>query len=173
MNGNLSFNNKKKLIGWGAILVAGLILIILASWSRDWRHGFVLPVGISGFRSPLGLGAPASCQVSGEIDFVEKTIFVSKKARLKWQNVDSEGRLILWKIEPEEENFSLGPNAFIGLEMPNGESGLTIRLPEEPQTSEYRLTASITYGVLDDNDSVIILEALCSGEIKVRLNYAL
>src|SRR3989338_9201112 len=49
-----------------------------------------------------GVKAPATCQIDGQIDFLDWTTFSTKNSKISWQNVDSQGRLINWKINPQD-----------------------------------------------------------------------
>lgn len=116
-----------------------------------------------------GVKAPATCQISGEAEFSSPGLY-SSNTKLSWQNVDSQGRLINWRVSPEDE-LAIGPNIFANLTVPNGEyENLTIRLPENPVSKNYLLTVSITYGQIVQDD-VKIREANCSGQVQVNLNF--
>lgn len=121
----------------------------------------------------LGLNnikSPATCQVDGVIDFTDATTFLSTNSRIAWQNIDSSGRLINWKIFPVDK-IAVGPNIFANLTVPDGQyHELTIRLPEKPIAKKYTLTASVTYGQIIQGD-VKIKESDCTGRVEVNLNF--
>ncbi|MEK7616299.1 MAG: hypothetical protein AAB420_03795 [Patescibacteria group bacterium] len=112
---------------------------------------------------------PASCQLSGSIDFLQKNIFRSNDALFRYQGIDNEARLITWTVSPTDE-FSIGPNIFANLDIPDGSRSLTISLPAEPKARQYTLTARISYGRWVNN-TVVVKEARCSGSIPVYLRY--
>lgn len=122
-----------------------------------------------GFLGLTGLKAPATCSVSGSIDFVSPTIFSSKDAKITWQNVDIQSRQIRWTVTPND-NLAVGPNLFASLPVPNGSETLTVGLPSNPAARTYKLTASVTYGELI-NGNAVVKEAACSGSTTVRLKY--
>ena len=112
---------------------------------------------------------PATCQLSGSIEFVQKNIFASKNALIAYQGIDNDARLIKWSVTPKDE-LSIGPNLFASLDIPDGSRSITIALPPEPKARSYTLTASITYGRWI-NDVVVVKEARCTGSIPVLLSY--
>lgn len=117
-----------------------------------------------------GIKASATCQVNGEISFFSPDTFSSVNSQISWQNVDSQGRLINWRVDPADSLF-VGPNIFANLDVPEGQYGnLTIRLPEEPVAKKYLLTASITYGQIIQGD-VKVKEVNCTGQVKVNLDF--
>src|SRR3989338_3250215 len=121
------------------------------------------------FVGPHGIKSPATCQVSGEAEFSEPGLY-SSNTKISWQNVDSQGRLINWRISPND-SLSIGPNLFANLTVPDGQyDNLTIRLPENPISKTYLLTASITYGQFIDGD-LKVKEVNCSGQAKVIFNF--
>ena len=122
------------------------------------------------FSSLRGIKSPATCQVGGEVDFPDKSTFLSKSSKISWQNVDSQGRLINWRVSPADE-LKIGPNIFANLTVPNGEyENLTVRLPDNPISKNYLLTASVTYGQFIQGD-LKVKEVNCSGQVKVNLNF--
>lgn len=122
------------------------------------------------FSSLLGIKSPATCQVGGEINFSDEGTFSTRDSKISWQNVDSQGRLINWRISPQD-NLKIGPNIFANLTVPNGKyENLTVRLPETPIAKSYTLTASVTYGQFIQGD-LKVKETNCSGQVKVNLNF--
>lgn len=117
-----------------------------------------------------GIKSPATCQISGEINFLDKNTFSTKDSKISWQNVDSQGRLINWRISPQD-NLKIGPNIFANLTIPDGQyENLTVRLPENPISKNYLLATSITYGQFIQGD-LKIKEVNCTGQVKVNLNF--
>ena len=180
--------DKKTLIFWGFIVLAGMVLVLYSYFTRPARYsGSDTPIvspNVSLSPSPttsaspteelfLGLGgikSPATCQVDGEINFSSKNSFISKDSKISWQNVDSQGRLIKWHISPKDD-LAIGPNLFGNLIIPNGEySNPTVRLPENPISKTYLLTASITYGQIIQGN-VKVKEVNCTGQVKVNLGF--
>ena len=121
------------------------------------------------FVGPNGIKSPATCQVTGEVEFSDPVSY-SSDTKLSWQNVDSQGRLINWRISPND-GLAIGPNIFANLTVPDGQyENLTIRLPENPISKTYLLTVSITYGQFIDGD-LKVKEVNCSGQAKVNLSF--
>ena len=117
-----------------------------------------------------GVKAPATCQIDGQIDFLDWTTFSTKNSKISWQNVDSQGRPLNWKINPQDD-LKIGPNLFANLVIPNGTyDNLTIRLPDNPIAKQYTLTTSITYGQFIGGD-LKVKETNCAGEVRVNLNF--
>lgn len=117
-----------------------------------------------------GTKSPATCQVGGEINFSDRNTFSTRDSKISWQNVDSQGRLINWRISPQD-SLKIGPNIFANLTVPNGQyENLTVRLPENPVVKNYLLTASVTYGQFIQGD-LKVKEVNCSGQVKVNLNF--
>ena len=193
-------SNKKNLIFWGGVMVLGLGLVLVIYFAKPAGYGeqttgpatgsvvvqnpnfTVSPESSSSPQATprpsateepfVGLNdikAPAVCQISGETDFSDSKLY-SSNTKISWQNVDSQGRLINWRISPTD-NLAIGPNIFANLTVPNGEfENLTVRLPENPVAKSYLLTASITYGQVIQGD-VKVKEVNCSGQVKVNLNF--
>ena len=117
-----------------------------------------------------GVKNPATCQVEGEVEFTATDSFRSKGSKISWQNIDSRGRLIKWHISPEDK-LSVGPNIFESLPLPDGQyENLTVRLPENPISKNYLLTALVTYGQFIKGN-LEVKEANCIGQVKVNLNF--
>lgn len=190
--------NKKNLVFLGVVALIGAVLVLYGYFSRSVRYvepstdldvkqnSELTPVPTprpdpasspqatpSATEEPFsglhGIKAPATCQVSGETEFSGPGLY-SSNTKLSWQNVDSQGRLINWRISPQD-GLAIGPNIFANLEVPDGEyENLTVRLPESPVSKNYLLTVSITYGQIIQGD-VKIKETNCSGQVRVNLNF--
>ena len=180
--------NKKNLVFLGVVVLVGAGLILYSNLSRPVKY-----VGPSvspdveqspiptptprpvpslteePFSSLHGIKSPATCQISGETNFIDQKTY-SSNTKIVWQNVDSQGRLINWHVSPKD-NLAIGPNIFANLTVPGGEyENLTVRLPENPASKTYLLTASITYGQIIKGD-VKVKEVNCTGQVKVNLNF--
>ncbi len=177
--------NKKQLILWIFIALVGISLVLFSK-----KPGLILngsspspepnlssspsPTGQSSvteepFLGMGGLKSPATCQISGTATFSSSNSFISD-TKIAWQNIDSQGRLINWKISPADD-LAIGPNIFGNLSVPNGEyNNLTIRLPQNPKSKNYTALASVTYGQII-NGNVEVKETNCSGQVKINLNY--
>lgn len=117
-----------------------------------------------------GIKSPATCQVGGEVNFSDRDTFSTTDSKISWQNVDSQGRLINWRISPQD-NLKIGPNIFGNLVVPDGQyDNLTVRLPENPISKNYILTASVTYGQFIQGD-LKVKETNCFGSVRVNLNF--
>jgi len=186
--------NKKNFILWGGVAVLGLGLVLAIYFAKP--AGYVEQIieqGVVQSSTPTpdstsssqatprpsateepfiglhGIKAPATCQVSGEAEFFDFDTY-SSNTKLSWQNVDSQGRLINWRISPND-GLAVGPNIFANLTVPDGQyENLTIRLPENPISKTYLLTVSITYGQFIDGD-LKVKEVNCSGQAKVNLSF--
>lgn len=189
--------NKKNLVFWGIVALIGAGLI-LYGYSKSVRHAeqpnsdIIQLLPKTGETDPTKLGdipistprptptetpflglhgikTPATCQVSGEAEFSDPGLY-SSNTKLSWQNIDSQGRLINWRISPQDD-LAIGPNIFANLMVPDGEyENLTIRLPENPISKTYLLTASVTYGQFIDGD-LKVKEVDCVGQVKINLNF--
>ena len=117
-----------------------------------------------------GVTSPATCQVGGEVRFTAVDSFLSLDSKISWQNIDSRGRLIKWHISPDDK-LAVGPNIFESLPLPDGQyENLTVRLPENPISKNYLLTASVTYGQFVKGD-LKVKETNCTGQVQVNLNF--
>ena len=117
-----------------------------------------------------GVTSPATCQVGGEVEFTSTDSFRSLGSKISWKNIDSRGRLIKWHIGPDDK-LAVGPNIFESLPLPDGEyQNLTVRLPENPISKNYLLTASVTYGQFVKGN-LEVKETNCTGQVKVNLNF--
>lgn len=129
---------------------------------------------VSGGLSPTSvpysqLTKPATCQISGGINFLSATISESLKAKFAYTGIDSPARQIKWKIIPTD-SLRVGPNLAASLKLPDGESPIIVSLPASPISKKYTLSVSMTYGRLE-GQGVRIYEANCSGEVIVDLSF--
>ena len=105
------------------------------------------------------------CSLSGTIEFTGQ-VFRHRDAFFRYDKVDDPHDLIVWKVTPEGEDVSIGPNRFSTLTLPKGQETLTIGFSSPPQKKEYRFFASIQYPYFI-NDQVEILTKECSGSIRL------
>lgn len=118
----------------------------------------------------------ASCQLQGEIKFLNHNTYDNQDAKLIYSGIDHPARNISWTVTPVDE-ISVGPNIFSKLVLPNGESLLGITLPENPKYGRYELTAKIQYGRLIDEKgnfvtvggNVKVFEKQCDGKTVIVL----
>ncbi len=115
------------------------------------------------------LSKPATCQISGQIKFVSPTTAEHMNAYLTYTGIDSPARLIKWQVTPSE-NLNIGPNLAASIKLPDGKEMINVVLPEKPIASDYKLTASMTYGRLV-NHNVEVYEVKCTGQTEVLLNF--
>lgn len=125
---------------------------------------FYLPTSVP--RSQIT--APATCQISGSINFINDNLYESKGAKIVYQNVDDPNRFIFWKISPDDGALKAGPNIFQELNLPNNEREVGVTLVQKATAKSYLLTATITYGV-PHPDWMEIKNANCSGTIAVNM----
>ena len=112
----------------------------------------------------------ATCQISGEIVFLNKNLYENKNAKIRYQNVDDAIRQIYWKSEPDDGVLTVGPNLFEDLPLPNGERNIGIALNKETFAKNYILTASITYGVKNAKGLVEEKIVNCTGKVSVDIS---
>ena len=118
----------------------------------------------------------ASCQLQGEIKFLNHNTYDNQDAKFIYSGIDHPARNISWAIIPADD-ISVGPNIFGKLALPNGESLLGVTLPENPKYKTYELTARIQYGRLIDKNgnfvavggNVKVFEKQCGGKTTVVL----
>ena len=79
----------------------------------------------------------------------------------------SNTRFINWKIYPDDETLKVGPNIFAELDLPNGERDFGVTFTPPAVAKQYTLTASVTYGVINQAGAEEIKEAPCIGSAKV------
>lgn len=113
---------------------------------------------------------PATCQLSGSINFINENLYETKGAKVAYQNVDDSSRLVFWKITPDDGALTIAPNIFANIKpLPNGETQVGVSLYETPTAKEYNLTATITYGVKQPDSSEKIERADCTGQVMVTI----
>ncbi len=126
--------------------------------------------GLQDPTSILGRLAPAKCNLTGEIVFIQPNLYENKGASIGYENIDHEARLITWIVIPEYD-FSMGPNIFANLPIPAGKVGLSASLDNIlPAQKEYTVKAKVNYGQLINGD-IKLFEAECAGETKIRIDY--
>lgn len=113
------------------------------------------------------LTGPASCAVAGTIRFLNPNLYQNEGAKISYQNVDDYTRFIYWKIFPDDGTLKVGPNIFAELDLPNGERDIGVTLYPPAAAKQYALTASVTYGVINQTGAEEIKEAPCAGSVKV------
>ncbi len=111
---------------------------------------------------------PATCQLGGSINFLEKNLYETRGAKIAYQNVDHPARLVFWKILPDDGTIIVGPNIFSGLPLPNGERPVGVSVIKDMLAGSYNLTAAISYGVTDSRGVEKIYNADCTGSIIVN-----
>ena len=120
--------------------------------------------------------ADASCELKGEIKFLNHNTYDNQDGLFVYKGIDSPGRNIFWAISPQDD-LSVGPNIFNKISIPDGESLLGVALPENPKYKKYELTARIQYGRLVDEKgkfvatggNVKVFEKACTGKTTVVL----
>ena len=118
----------------------------------------------------------ASCQLQGEIKFLNHNTYDNQDAKFIYGGIDHPARNISWTVIPKDD-VSVGPNLFSKLVLPNGESLLGITLPENPKYKQYELTAKVQYGRLVDDKgnfvavggNVKVFEKQCLGKTTIVL----
>ena len=93
--------------------------------------------------------ADASCELKGEIKYLDKSTYDNQDARFIYNGIDSPARNVLWTVSPSD-SILVGPNIFSNIPIPNGQSLLGISLPQNPISKRYELTAKIQYVRLVD-----------------------
>lgn len=168
---------------WIVILAAGAGLLILANTFRDQlpNPGDISQITPSPSESPSpspsfspapsspksNTSIPATCQLSGEIVFINQNFYETKGAKIVYQNVDDKIRQIYWKSEPDDQVLAVGPNLFQELPLPNGEREIGVVLKGKTTVENYTLTASITYGIKQPSGATEVKIADCSGKINI------
>lgn len=119
--------------------------------------------------------ADASCQLKGEIKFLDEKTYDNQDAIFIYKGVDHPARNIKWTISPAEPNIEVGPNIFNKMPLPDGQSLLGI-FPKGPLSAKkYTLTASMQYGRLVDaqgkfvtvGGNVRVSQKLCQGQTTI------
>lgn len=93
--------------------------------------------------------ADASCELKGEIRFLDSNTYDNQDALFVYKGIDHPARNIFWTVTPQD-NVSVGPNIFSKIPIPNGENLLGVFLPQNPKYKKYEITAKIQYGRLVD-----------------------
>ena len=107
--------------------------------------------------------ADASCELKGELKFLNHNTYDNQDGLFIYKGVDHPGRNVFWTVTPQD-NISVGPNIFNRTPIPDGESLLGVVLPENPKYKKYEITAKIQYGRLVDGKGNFVTE---SGNVKV------
>lgn len=120
--------------------------------------------------------ADASCELKGEIKFLNHNTYNNQDAIFIYKGVDHPARNVFWTVTPQDD-ISVGPNIFNKTPIPDGESLLGIILPDNPKYKKYEITAKLQYGRLVDgkgnfvteNGYVKVFEKQCVGKTTVVL----
>ena len=107
--------------------------------------------------------ADASCQLKGEIKFLNHNTYDNQDAIFTYKGIDHPGRNVFWTVTPQDD-ISVGPNILNKTPIPDGESLLGVILPDSPKYKRYELTAKIQYGRLVDAKGNFVTEG---GVVKV------
>lgn len=116
--------------------------------------------------------ADASCELKGEIKFLNEKTYDNQDALFIYKGIDHPGRNVKWMITPAELNLEVGPNIFSKIPIPNSQSLLGL-FPKGPLGyKRYELTAVIEYGRLIDEKgnfvtaggNVKVFEKSCQGK---------
>lgn len=108
--------------------------------------------------------ADASCELKGEIKFLNEKTYDNQDALFIYKGIDHPGRNIKWTITPAEPNLGVGPNIFSKIPIPAGESLLGV-FPSGPLAAKkYELTAQIEYGRLIDTKGKFVT---AGGDVKI------
>ena len=118
----------------------------------------------------------ASSQLKGEIKFLNHNTYDNQDAKFIYSGVDHPGRNIFWTVTPQDD-ILVGPNIFGKMFLPNGESLLSVTLPENPKYKQYELTVKMHYGrLVDEKDNFVtiggnvkVFEKQCEGKTTVVL----
>ncbi|MBI4120391.1 MAG: hypothetical protein HY454_02900 [Parcubacteria group bacterium] len=172
-----------KAILWIIVLAAGISLLISANIFRDKTPGNIsqqTPAPsetISPLPSPSPSPRPSSlpgpveatCQITGQIVFLDRNLYENKGAKITYQNVDDVIRQIYWKSNPDDGVLAIGPNLFEDLPLPSGERNVGVAVNKEPFAKSYTLTASITYGMRNARGIVEERIANCVGKVSIQM----
>lgn len=118
----------------------------------------------------------ASCELKGEIKFLNHNTYDNQDAVFIYKGIDHPGRNAFWTVTPQDD-ISVGPNLFNKTPIPDGESLLGVILPDNPKYERYEITAKIRYGrLVDDKDNFVtvggyvkLFEKQCDGKTVVVL----
>ncbi|MEK7583035.1 MAG: hypothetical protein AAB483_01360 [Patescibacteria group bacterium] len=160
-------NITKKSITWLAILTVITSLIVAYALVSDVQQisDVKVPLPTSDGRTTFInetvpwslLLSDASCELKGEVKFLNHTTYDNQDALLVYSGIDHPGRNVFWTITPKD-TISVGPNLFSAMPIPNGESLLGISLPPRPKYKKYDVTARIQYERLVDEDGKFVSE---------------
>lgn len=106
----------------------------------------------------------ASCELKGEIKFLNGNTYDNQDAVFIYSGIDHPGRNIKWTIAPDEANLFVGPNIFSKIQIPYGQALLGVFLSQEPKSKRYELTAKIQYGRLVDEKGKFVI---AGGNVKL------
>lgn len=120
--------------------------------------------------------ADASCELKGELKFLNHNTYDNQDALFSYKGIDSPARNVLWTVSPQDD-VQVGPNLLNKTTIPDGESLLGVVLPDNPKSKTYTLTAKIQYGRLVNADgkfvtsggTVKLFEKQCTGKTTVVL----
>ncbi|MEK7507201.1 MAG: hypothetical protein AAB585_01475 [Patescibacteria group bacterium] len=120
--------------------------------------------------------ADASCELKGEIKFLNSNTYDNQNALFIYKGIDHPARNVFWTVIPQDD-ISVGPNIFNKIPIPDGESLLGIVLPQNPKYRKYEITAKIQYGRLVDEKGnfvtvggyVKVFEKQCAGKTTIVL----
>lgn len=117
----------------------------------------------------------ASCELKGEIKFLNGNTYDNQDAVFIYSGIDHPARNIKWTVTPNDGSLSIGPNIFSKIQIPYGQVLLGIFPLQESKSKRYELTAKIEYGRLVDKDgrfviaggNVKLFEKQCQGKTTV------
>ena len=101
--------------------------------------------------------ADASCELKGEIKFLDHNTYDNQDALFVYKGIDHPGRNVFWTVTSQDD-ISVGPNIFSNIPIPNGESLLGVILPDSPKYKRYEIAAKIQYGRLVDTRGNFVTE---------------
>ena len=113
------------------------------------------------------LTGEASCELKGEIKYINPNTYDNQDALFTYKGIDHPGRGITWVVAPDD-GLIIGPNLFAHLPLPDGTSLIGVSLPDDPHYKKYELTASINYGRLVDGNVKVMTEH-CLGKTTIVL----
>lgn len=106
----------------------------------------------------------ASCELKGEIKFLNSDTYNNQDALFTYSGVDHPARNVKWTISPAEPNLEVGPNIFSKMPIPNGQSLLGLFKKGDVSLKKYELTAVMEYGrLVDENGKFVTV----GGDVKV------
>ena len=120
--------------------------------------------------------ADASCELKGEIKFLNHNTYDNQDAIFIYKGIDHPGRNVFWTVTSQDD-ISVGPNIFNKTPIPDGESLLGVVLPDNPKYKRYEITARIQYGrqvdakgnFVTEGGYVKLFEKQCDGKTVVVL----